>query len=57
VISLDPEGYPTFHLVEVGMDNGTMVEITKGLEPGEVVVISGQPYIEEGTPVMVAEEE
>lgn len=57
VISLDPEGYPTFHPVEVGMDNGTMVEITKGLDPGKVVVISGQPYIEEGTPVMVAEEE
>ncbi len=57
IISLDKDGYPLFHLVKLGVDNGTMVEIVEGLNPGETVVVSGQPYVKEGTPVIVAEKE
>lgn len=39
--------------VEVGISDGTQVEILSGLEPGDTVVISGQPNLSDGAKVEV----
>lgn len=39
--------------VSVGLDNGTWVEITKGLNAGEQVVIKGQTLVEQGSKVKI----
>jgi len=37
--------------VQVGMDDGEMIEIVSGLKSGEQVVIKGQAYLKEGQEV------
>jgi RND family efflux transporter MFP subunit len=53
IIVIDKNKIPTFKEVETGLDNGEYTEILKGLKPGEQVVVSGQPYVTEGTEVFV----
>lgn len=46
------------HLVSVttGLDNGVLVEITDGLEAGDLIVTSGQQYVVEGEAVNIISE-
>lgn len=53
IITIDKNNIPIFNEVVTGLDNGEFTEITKGLKPGEQVVISGQPYVTEGIEVLV----
>lgn len=53
VITLDDNSMPVFNEVVTGLDNGEYTEIIKGIKPGEKVIISGQPYVTEGTEVLV----
>ncbi|WFD10557.1 efflux RND transporter periplasmic adaptor subunit [Tepidibacter hydrothermalis] len=39
--------------VETGIDNGEIVEIVKGIKPGQVIVNKGQDYLEEGSKVEI----
>ncbi|PAB60759.1 efflux RND transporter periplasmic adaptor subunit [Anaeromicrobium sediminis] len=39
--------------IEVGLDNGTLVEVLNGLSENEEVVIKGQNYLEDGNQVKV----
>ncbi len=39
--------------VEIGIDNGEIVEIIKGINQGQVVVNKGQNYLEEGSKVEI----
>lgn len=39
--------------VEIGIDNGKIVEITKGIKQGQVIVKKGQNYLEEGSKVEI----
>ncbi|MCC5910242.1 MAG: efflux RND transporter periplasmic adaptor subunit [Clostridiaceae bacterium] len=39
--------------VELGMDNGIMVEVISGLKEGERVIVKGQHYIDENTSLVV----
>lgn len=54
VVTLDKENVPKFNDVTTGIDNGDYVEILSGIKEGETIVISGQQYVTEGTPVNVA---
>ena len=55
VAVLDDQNIPTLKTVETGLDNGEFVEIISGLEAGETLVITGQQYVVEGTPVNIVE--
>ena len=44
---------PIYKEIETGLDNGTNVEVTKGLKQGEIVVIEGQQYITEGVEINI----
>ncbi|MEJ8554004.1 efflux RND transporter periplasmic adaptor subunit [Tepidibacter sp. Z1-5] len=39
--------------VEIGIDNGEIVEIIKGIKQGQVIVNKGQNYLEEGSKVEI----
>lgn len=39
--------------VTPGLENGTLVSVLEGVEPGELVVVRGQHYLEEGSQVTV----
>ena len=41
--------------VTVGLDNGTLTEITSGLRPSEKLVVKGQNYVSDGELVNVVE--
>ncbi|MBN7772007.1 efflux RND transporter periplasmic adaptor subunit [Clostridium aminobutyricum] len=56
VVTLDKNELPVFNEVTTGIDNGKYVEITSGLKDGDTIVISGQQYVTEGTPVIVLED-
>lgn len=43
--------------VEVGMDDGEMIEVVSGLNSGEQVVIKGQAYLKEGQEVDIVKQE
>ena len=38
-----------------GLENETHMEVTKGIEPGELVVIAGQNFLSDGDPVRIVE--
>jgi RND family efflux transporter MFP subunit len=44
---------PSLVTVTTGLDNGTLVEITNGLEAGDTIVTSGQHYVIEGEAVNI----
>lgn len=43
--------------VETGINNGNEIEITSGLEPNMEVVVKGQTYIDDGTPIAIESQE
>jgi multidrug efflux pump subunit AcrA (membrane-fusion protein) len=47
------QGIASQREVETGLSDGQKVEILSGLEPGETVVISGQPNLADGAKVEV----
>ncbi len=53
VVTLNKENVPKYNEVTTGIDNGEYVEILSGLKEGDRIVISGQQYVTEGTPVNV----
>jgi len=53
VVTLNKENVPKYNEVTTGIDNGEYVEILSGLKEGDMIVISGQQYVTEGTPVNV----
>ena len=46
-------GLPVFREVTIGLDNGTVAEITSGLSAGDLLVVRGQNYVMEGEEVNV----
>ncbi|GEM_PF-230089 len=48
------EGLPVFNSVVTGIDNGEEVEIVSGIKKGDVVITSGQQYVQEGEEVNIA---
>ncbi|MCD6385154.1 efflux RND transporter periplasmic adaptor subunit [Candidatus Sumerlaeota bacterium] len=40
--------------VTLGVKKGNLVEITSGLEPGDIVVVTGQGVLKTGTPVQIS---
>lgn len=52
-VFLDQGNVASRTLVTVGRDFGAVVEITDGLSPGDALIIEGQVYLEEGTPLIV----
>jgi RND family efflux transporter MFP subunit len=44
---------PSYKEISTGLDNGTQVEVTKGLKTGDVIAIEGQQYITEGIMVNI----
>lgn len=53
IVTLDKEKVPKYNEVVTGIDNGEYVEILSGIKEGDTIVISGQQYVTEGTPVNV----
>ena len=53
-IFIENKGKAHARLVELGIVEGWLVQITKGLEPGERVVVVGQRSLDEGQGVNVA---
>lgn len=37
--------------VQTGLDDGQRVEVLEGLQPGELVIVAGQAYVQDGSPV------
>ncbi|MDO4481114.1 MAG: efflux RND transporter periplasmic adaptor subunit [Bacillota bacterium] len=54
VVTLDGN-IPEFNPVEVGIDNGEYAEILSGIKAGDVIVVAGQHYVEEGKEVRIVE--
>lgn len=55
VYVVKPDSTVTAQTVTLGPDNGTEVAVTKGLTPGERVVVDGADRLKEGAKVTVAE--
>jgi membrane fusion protein, multidrug efflux system len=55
VYLVKPDNTVTAQPVTLGPDNGEKVAITKGLEPGQVVVIDGADRLKEGAKVAITE--
>lgn len=53
VVTIDKNNIPKYSEVTTGIDNGEYVEILSGIKEGETIVISGQQYVTEGTPVNI----
>lgn len=53
VVTLGKGSVPKYNEVTTGIDNGQYVEILSGIKEGETIVISGQQYVTEGTPVNI----
>nr|WP_315022770.1 efflux RND transporter periplasmic adaptor subunit [uncultured Aminipila sp.] len=53
VVTLEKGSVPKYNEVTTGIDNGKYVEILSGIKEGETIVISGQQYVTEGTPVNI----
>ncbi|WZL71807.1 efflux RND transporter periplasmic adaptor subunit [Clostridiaceae bacterium 35-E11] len=43
------------HQVSLGLENGKAVEITKGVKEGDLIVVKGQNYLDEGNQVKIIE--
>ncbi|GAB1476627.1 efflux RND transporter periplasmic adaptor subunit [Bacillota bacterium] len=46
---------PSVVTVETGLDNGSLVEIVKGLKSGDVIAVTGQQYVVDGEAVNITE--
>ncbi len=44
VITGVTDGKPVYQRIETGLDQGDLVEVTKGLEEGDTVLYTGKPY-------------
>jgi multidrug efflux pump subunit AcrA (membrane-fusion protein) len=55
VFFIDKDNTARRRAVQIGLENEDIVEITSGLEPGEVVVVAGQNFLSDGEPVRVVE--
>lgn len=44
---------PLYREITAGLDNGTQVEVIKGLKKDEVIVVEGQQYITEGVEINI----
>lgn len=53
VVTLEKGNVPKYNEVTTGIDNGEYVEILSGIKEGDTIVISGQQYVTEGTPVNI----
>lgn len=53
VVTLDKNNHPQYIDVEVGLKNNKSVQIVKGLEEGQIYLIEGQQYVEEGREVKI----
>jgi RND family efflux transporter MFP subunit len=52
-VAVVKEGRAKLKRVSLGIDNGELVEIKKGLKEGEVVVVKGQNYLDNGSKVKI----
>jgi hypothetical protein len=50
------EGVAREREVLLGLEAGDLVEVLEGLVPGELVVVRGQNYLEDGTVVNITEQ-
>ncbi|MDR1469954.1 MAG: efflux RND transporter periplasmic adaptor subunit [Spirochaetaceae bacterium] len=55
VFVVDKDNTARRRVVQTGLENEEIVEITGGLEPGETVVVVGQNFLSDGEPVRVVE--
>lgn len=55
VVFITQNGIARMRKVQLGLSDGMHVEILKGLQEGEEVVVSGQHYLQDGTPVATGE--
>jgi len=55
-VFVDLEGMAEKTLVSLGRDFGGLVEITEGLAVGDELIVEGQVYLENGTPLIVNNE-
>jgi multidrug efflux system membrane fusion protein len=53
VYLLKPNSTVAYQTVEVGQDDGQTVIVTKGLEPGDRIVVNGQSRLQDGAHVVV----
>lgn len=53
VVVLDDKNVASYAKVTTGIDNGELVEIISGLKAGDVIVVSGQQYVDEGETVKI----
>ncbi len=56
LVVLDDANIPSLVSVELGIDNGQIVQILSGLEAGATVVVKGQHFVTEGEAVIVSAE-
>ncbi len=56
LVVLDEANIPSLVPVELGIDNGQIVQILSGLEAGATVVVKGQHFVTEGEAVIVSAE-
>lgn len=54
VVYVAKDGKAQKRRVEVGMNNSDMIEITKGLDVGEDIIVEGQQYLTDGVNITIA---
>jgi len=55
-VFVEEEGVARLRPVEAGVIQGNMAQVTKGLSPGEHLIISGQYDVRDGEPVNVLQD-
>jgi membrane fusion protein (multidrug efflux system) len=53
LVAIEENGVARARIVETGLLKGDMVQITKGLSPGDRLIVKGQRDLKEGAPVQV----
>jgi len=54
-VFLAERGRADRRLVTTGIDSGAEIEITGGLEGGEMLIVTGQTFVREGSPIYIME--
>jgi RND family efflux transporter MFP subunit len=54
LMTADPDGIARRREVRIGLTAGGLVQITEGIQPGELVIVQGLAEVADGTPIIIS---
>jgi len=55
IVYLAIDGYAVRHEVTTGIDSGMQIEILNGIEAGDNLIVTGQTFVRDGSPIHIVE--